>query len=84
MKYYKCPGCGSVWSSSDLYCSEGACLNYGSPYPEDECFWEDELEEITHLITTYTADLPVGSDCDGCEQKNYGECEGCENNPANH
>lgn len=47
MNYYKCPGCGAVWSSDDLFYSEGACLNYGSPYEEEECFWEDALEKLS-------------------------------------
>lgn len=35
----------------------------------------------SHLTPT-ASDAPFGSDCQECEQKNYGECDGCELNPA--
>lgn len=51
VKYYKCPGCGKVWDSYDLYYSEGVCLNYGNPDDTERCSWSDVLEEVT--LTEY-------------------------------
>lgn len=46
---YRCPGCGRVWSKSELYHSEGACLNHDHDMPELRCHWEDDLVEAVEL-----------------------------------
>jgi hypothetical protein len=38
-QYFRCPGCGLEMTESDMYYSDGVCLNYGSG-----CTWEDALD----------------------------------------